>query len=365
MNTVKIIISSFFCLTLIVPAQALQVSYYKIINQQATQLPYRNSSAFAASFDQFATRKEKIEHLLSLCTKDAHDEYTFTITNIPQKQGLPPTSAFISMGFETAGNYKEDLAVYSIPINNPAERILTLNFNGDTTIYMLWFLDKPLAILGEINHFNNISGSTIMKIFDGLCELCTVGKVVLKDISKLPEVQIHNDKFEWGETKIRFNKMNLKVLYPYIYGKTFYERFGFIPTGLTLEQYSEYIDAREYLTHRPLQEIIHDFSDKKNVADALLSGYNELRYFPSHFVPLQQATIRDALYVPYIRIKTLDPHTVDPVTGKSQLYYIKTLSTIYDNCLENYTSTLDPAKTARIKEYQKIISEISIFEKVY
>jgi hypothetical protein len=362
MEKIKIVVFSLFCLTFFLPTHTAQVSYNDIVSQQAADLPYLNHSAFAQSFNQFPTRKEKIQHLLNNCTKIGANRYKLIINNIPTITPGSTTQGYFMIDIKTmdefswafldlfSEDYYDFVENYKVVDREP---MLKLQFNNRMSEILIR-LAKPQGVITLLKKTDTISGSTIMYLVNGIVSLCHAGTIRLQDTGSLPEAKDLYDK-----------PILLKALYPYLWGKTFYERYGFKPR-LTAAESESRTQAQQYLTQRRLTEILEDFKDNPEVTIALLEGFNDLnQYFPEHFTRLENATIRDSLTAPFARIKTLQGNQLDPKTGKPQQYYIQLLKTIYDNCLVNYTSTQNQEKRAHIIELQHRLLDGSIFEKNY
>lgn len=335
----------------------IQISYNDIINQGDSRGPYVNHSVFAGAFKNYSSREIKIAHLLTCGQQINNHTWKLTIKDVPCTTGAVKTITLsillqklknlsiadtIKSTFRTM--YHKEQLVYEIAYDDKDHPDLYL------------FKDIPFGYINQLNSEDTVSGSTFMRIFDGVCSLCAAGKITLEDQSQLLD---SNDP-ELTTTAY----MDLRILYPYIWGTTFYGRFGFHP-DLQGENLERYYNIQNMLINRPLTEYLDDFSNNHHVTYALMQGYREFALYPEHFISLDQPLMKHALYVPYIRVKTLHAGQIDPTTHLPRSYYINLLNTVYTNCLDNYTSTKNEAKSQRIKDDQGFLSENYVFAKFY
>lgn len=106
------------------------------------------------------------------------------------------------------------------------------------------------GVLGLGEQKRLISGTTAVLLWDKFWELWGINRGFLTDAAV-------------------YEGFYLRVLLPYVYGHSWYGKFGYFPHGVTREQYAQ---AVNFLIQRTLQQITDDCVECPHVSDALNQG---------------------------------------------------------------------------------------------
>jgi len=251
------------------------------------------------------------------------------IDNVPLING---TVGYVTLALQLCGE-RYDIRLYDSAKSECFSGYIWLTQSHKSVLKMLCATPQTIAI-GDGSDDDEqdikrlISGTVAMHIWDAMCDICAVGRVKLTDCA-------------------RYDTIKLRVLLPYIYGCSWYGKWGYA----VVANEAEYKEAINFLRERTYSDLLHDFADNTEIFTALTAC---LAYSGSNATE-SLGTVLTAFFTKYRRV---------PEDERASLQTL--LECVYTHCLIAYKTARESKDgNTRITHYQIILDSFQKFAKIY